>query len=144
MSGTRRLARNPPTDSRTSQRLSQQAQRDTGPELAIRQRLFRFGYRYRVHYRLPGLRRYADIAFPGRNVAVFVDGCFWHGCALHSSVPSKNRDWWLAKIAANVDRDADTERKLIESGWRVVRVWEHEDADAAVARIREVVGPPRA
>ena len=112
--------------SAASPRMRRQRERNTGPELALRRRLTRAGLRYRIHYRpLPGLVREADIAFPGLRVAVFVDGCFWHGCSEHRSLPRSNADFWLAKITKNGLRDRDTDNLLGQSGWQVLRLWEH-------------------
>jgi DNA mismatch endonuclease (patch repair protein) len=77
--------------------------------------------------------------FPRLKVAVFVDGCFWHGCPVHGTWPKANSDWWRAKIEANRLRDSDTDRRLSEMGWRVVRIWEHEDPEQAALRIAAVV-----
>jgi DNA mismatch endonuclease (patch repair protein) len=113
-----------------------QARRDTAPELSIRRALFARGLRYRVGYPVPGLpRRTIDIAFPRSHVAVFVDGCYWHGCRRHKTVPVANRELWEAKLATNRARDRDTDRWLREHGWRVVRAWEHEAPDEVVERV---------
>jgi DNA mismatch endonuclease (patch repair protein) len=106
--------------------MQRQRRRDTGPEIALRSLLHREGFRFRVDYPLPGLRRRADVAFPRRRLAVFVDGCFWHGCPEHGTWPKANAAWWRAKITANQERDRDTDRCLREAGWEVVRVWAHE------------------
>src|SRR5688572_8269487 len=93
-------------------------QSGTSPELAIRQRLHRSGLRYRVQHPLPGLtRRRADIAFPRQRVAVFVDGCFWHGCPEHGTWPKQNGSWWRSKIEANQRRDFDTTVRMEAIGW---------------------------
>lgn len=116
--------------------MSALARRDTRPELTLRRALFQRGHRYRVQYGVPGLaRRTIDIAFPRRRVAVFVDGCFWHRCPWHCRVPSTNRDWWEWKLERTATRDADTNQRLRELGWTVVRVWEHDNVDAMVARV---------
>lgn len=110
--------------------------RDTAPEVALRRELFRRGYRYRIHARLiPNSRRTVDIAFAGARIAVFVDGCFWHGCPTHGTQPKANADFWKSKIETNRVRDADTSRTLAEAGWKVVRVWEHEDPISAANRV---------
>jgi DNA mismatch endonuclease (patch repair protein) len=70
---------------------------------------------------------------------VFVDGCFWHSCPVHASWPKANADWWKAKLEANRSRDRDTDAKMIEAGWTVVRVWEHEDSTAAAHRVAEAL-----
>lgn len=121
-------------------RMSRQATRDTAPELALRRRLHVLGYRFRVDFApLPGLRRRADIVFTKRRVAIFVDGCFWHRCPSHGTVPSANRKWWQAKLAANVERDAETDRLLAEANWTVLRVWEHEDPDVVAETVAQIL-----
>ena len=120
--------------------MSRQATRDTAPEMRLRRTLHALGLRYRVHVRpLPELRRTADIVFTRAKVAVFVDGCFWHSCPEHGTAPSANEAWWAAKLTKNVERDADTDRRLATAGWSVVRVWEHEDAAAASSRVADAV-----
>ena len=117
--------------------------RDTKPELVLRRRLHAMGLRYRVCARpLPNVRRTVDIVFGPARVAVEVRGCFWHGCPDHYRAPSSNSGYWSAKVERNVSRDADTERRLTEAGWRLVVVWEHEavgDPDAAASRVAEAV-----
>ncbi len=115
--------------------------RDTKPELEIRRRLHELGLRYRVAIPPePGLRRRADIVFTRARVAVFIDGCFWHGCPEHGrSTFNHNAEYWPAKIAANVSRDADTNARLYAAGWHVLRYWEHEDAGDVVEEIRRTV-----
>lgn len=110
--------------------------RDTGPELAVRRLVHAAGLRYRVSARpLPALRRTADLVFTRRRVAVFVDGCFWHGCPEHHTVAATNAAYWAEKVRANRARDRETTERLLDEGWRVVRIWEHEDPDAAAARV---------
>ncbi|WP_308646158.1 very short patch repair endonuclease [Nocardia cyriacigeorgica] len=114
--------------------------KDTGPELALRRRLYALGLRYRVAVRpVPRLRRTADIAFKADRVAVFVDGCFWHGCPEHHRPATKNSGFWFEKIDANRTRDRDTDRQLRDAGWTVIRVWEHEDPEAAAMRIVQTI-----
>lgn len=126
-----------------SSRMSLQRERNTGIELRLRRELHRRGLRYRLHQRLiPGLRREADITFRGARVAVFVDGCFWHSCPLHGTIPANNREWWENKLAGNRERDADTDARLRDEGWVVVRIWEHEDAGSAADRVQEIVTSP--
>jgi DNA mismatch endonuclease (patch repair protein) len=118
--------------------------RDTAPELALRRELHRRGLRYRVDRPLPGMqRRRADIWFGPARVAVFVDGCFWHGCPEHSTVPKANRQWWIEKIGANVARDRDTDDRLGQLGVLVLRFWEHEDPSAAADAVEVAVGVRR-
>ena len=81
------------------------------------------------------MRRRADIVFGPAKVAVYVDGCFWHSCPEHGTIPKNNRKWWIEKLEANVRRDRDTDRRLAEAGWLAIRVWEHEDMAEAAARI---------
>lgn len=108
--------------------------RDTKPELAVRRLIHAAGLRYKVNARPErDLRRTADILFTRQRIAVFIDGCYWHGCGQHARVPSKaNADYWSKKLARNVERDADTTVKLQRAGWQVLRYWEH-DAPQAVA-----------
>jgi DNA mismatch endonuclease (patch repair protein) len=114
--------------------------RDTKPELALRSAAHALGLRYRVSTRpLRELRRTADLVFPRAKVAVFVDGCFWHGCPEHHTVSATNATFWAEKVESNRARDQDTDRCLADAGWTSVRVWEHEDPNAAAERIREVV-----
>lgn len=129
-----------PSSEAVSRRMSATGQRDTRPEKGIRKRLFARGLRYRVDYPVLGKpRRRGDIVFPGAKVAVFVDGCFWHGCPVHGTWPKENAEFWRAKIEANRARDADTNRRLEALGWTVVRVWAHEDAEEAAERVARIV-----
>lgn len=112
----------------------------TKPEVLLRSRLHRLGLRFRVQRRLlDGVRRDVDVVFVRAKVAVLVDGCFWHGCPLHATWPKQNAEFWREKIEGNRRRDADTDRRLAEAGWLVVRVWEHEEPGEAAARVAEVV-----
>ncbi len=121
-------------------RMSKQRSRDTEIEVALRRELHRLGLRYRVHRRpVRAVRREADVVFGPAKVAVFVDGCFWHGCPEHGTWPKRNGEFWRAKIEGNRARDADTDRVLDEAGWLAVRVWEHEDPVVAASRVREAV-----
>jgi DNA mismatch endonuclease (patch repair protein) len=113
--------------------------RDTPCELALRSAVHRAGLRYRVDWPLPGTRRRADLAFVGARVAVFVDGCFWHGCPEHATQPRANAAWWRDKLAANVARDRDTDATLRRAGWLVLRFWEHADMQAAAMRVQRAV-----
>ncbi|WP_211360552.1 very short patch repair endonuclease [Geobacter argillaceus] len=113
----------------------------TGPEMAVRRLLYASGLRYRVQYPVPGApRRSIDIAFPGKKVAVFIDGCFWHGCAEHRNIPAHNRDWWQNKIDQNRSRDRDTDEKLSNAGWQVLRYWEHDPAERIVSEVHNLFG----
>ncbi|MEV4413998.1 very short patch repair endonuclease [Catellatospora sp. NPDC049609] len=114
--------------------------RDTDPELALRRAVHALGLRYRVNRRPdPSIRRTADLVFAGPKVAVFLDGCYWHGCPEHYRPASKNAEFWSQKIDGNRARDVETDRLLQAAGWTVVRVWEHEDPRVAADRIAEVV-----
>jgi DNA mismatch endonuclease (patch repair protein) len=110
--------------------------RDTRPELAIRRAVHALGLRYRVACRPSrSLRWTADLVFARRRVAVFVDGCFWHGCPEHFSAPRTNPDYWASKIGGNQDRDARASAELVDEGWQVLRFWEHESANEVAQRI---------
>lgn len=126
----------PPVNPSVSARFSRTRGRDTKPELLVRGELHRLGKRYRVNYApLPGLRRTADVVFTKQRVAVFIDGCFWHGCPEHYVEPKTRTGFWAAKIAGNAARDAETTRILEEAGWTALRFWEHEPVVAVVAEI---------
>jgi DNA mismatch endonuclease (patch repair protein) len=114
--------------------------RDTKPEIALRSAVHALGLRYRVSARpVEALRRTADLVFTRAKVAVFLDGCFWHGCPQHHTVATRNARFWSEKVETNRARDRDTDRRLREAGWTTVRVWEHEAASEAALRIRDVV-----
>lgn len=120
--------------------MSRQKSRNTAVELALRKALHASGARYRVHRRpVKGVRREADIVFGPARVAVFVDGCFWHGCPTHATWPKNNAAFWRDKIEGNRRRDADTDARLVEAGWLAVRVWEHENVGEAAARVLVVL-----
>jgi DNA mismatch endonuclease (patch repair protein) len=114
--------------------------RDTKPELAIRRSLHAKGLRYRVNYRpLPGLRRTADVVFTRSRVAVFIDGCFWHGCPDHYRAPASNVTYWSAKVSRNRERDTETTEHLECAGWTVLRFWAHEDPESVTQKIQDVL-----
>ena len=114
--------------------------RDTAPELLIRRLLHAQGLRYRVDWPLPfDRRRRADIVFTKQKVAVFIDGCFWHGCPEHYIAPRANREYWADKVAGNEARDRDTDHRLHDTGWTVLRFWEHEDAGDVARRVELVL-----
>ncbi|PPG48361.1 hypothetical protein C5C27_17630, partial [Rathayibacter sp. AY2B7] len=107
--------------------------RDTKAELRIRSALHAAGLRYRLQRKVPGSsRRTMDVAFPRQRIAVFIDGCFWHGCPVHHTVSKTNAGFWAEKVTRNRERDRDTDRLLREAGWIALRFWEHEDPDEVV------------
>lgn len=113
--------------------------RDTTPEIVLRKGLWASGLRYRTNAITPGGR--ADIAISGQRFAVFIDGCFWHGCPEHYARPRTRNAFWDRKLRDNVDRDRRQTRILLEAGWTVVRLWEHEVREApglAVERVLRV------
>lgn len=119
--------------------------RDTSPERALRSLVHAAGLRYRVAAKpLPGMRRTADLVFRPARVAVFVDGCFWHGCPDHFVPPKTNPEYWREKIGRNVQRDRDTDARLAEAGWLVLRFWEHESAEKCSRVVCEAVASRRA
>jgi DNA mismatch endonuclease, patch repair protein len=116
--------------------------RDTSTELAIRSALHAAGLRYRVDapIRIDGARPIRpDVVFPRQRVAVFIDGCFWHGCPKHGTMPATNSAYWSPKIAENQKRDARNVAVLESAGWIVLRVWEHEAPAAVANRVAHVV-----
>jgi DNA mismatch endonuclease (patch repair protein) len=110
--------------------------RDTRPELLVRRLLHAQGLRYRVDHRVvQKSRSRADIAFTRQRIAVFIDGCFWHSCPEHLHLPKANADYWVVKLARNVERDAEVTALLRDLGWTVLRFWEHVPAEEAAAEI---------
>ncbi|WP_255632281.1 very short patch repair endonuclease [Amycolatopsis sp. TNS106] len=115
---------------------------DTKPEIALRKALHQLGFRYRKDHRLDlptGVRVRPDIVFIRRKIAVFVDGCFWHVCPEHGREPTRNEWYWTPKLRRNIERDRLADTALADAGWRVVRIWEHEDVQIAVDKVRKVV-----
>jgi DNA mismatch endonuclease, patch repair protein len=124
----------------TRARMQSVRQRDNASERQIRSLLHKLGFRFRTHRAVvPGLRRNADLVFVSARIAVFIDGCFWHSCPLHRTIPKTNKKWWVTKLAANQLRDIDTNAKFKKHGWKVVRIWEHEDPNKAALRIASAV-----
>jgi DNA mismatch endonuclease, patch repair protein len=114
--------------------------RDTIVELSFRSALHRAGLRFRKHRRpLSDVRCEADVLFPIERLAIFIDGCFWHGCPIHATRPAINRDWWAAKLDGNLERDRVNTARLQEAGWTVHRIWEHENVEVAVRHVVELV-----
>lgn len=114
--------------------------RDTKPEVALRSAVHALGLRYRVGTRpLKNIRRTADLIFTKAKVAVFLDGCFWHGCPEHHTVAVTNAKFWRDKVEGNMARDRDTDQRLNDAGWYSVRIWEHEDLQDAALRIKAIV-----
>ena len=129
-----------PSSPEASARLARVRQKDTAAELRLRRTLHARGLRYRIHVPLlERPRRVADIVFRRRKLAIFVDGCFWHGCPQHGTSSKSNDEFWRDKIETNQKRDLDTNHRLTQAGWRVLRVWEHEDAEDAADRIMEAL-----
>lgn len=116
--------------------------RDTAPELRLRRALHNAGLRFRVDLPIREVGRgpiRPDVVFTRAHVAVFIDGCFWHGCAEHGTSPQTNSAYWTAKIAINQERDRQQTEVLEAAGWTVLRFWEHEDTAVAVATVREML-----
>lgn len=140
MMGEASLPSPDPTSAKVSARFSRHPTRDTIPELALRRALHQRGLRYRVDYRpLAGVRRRADLVFTRSRVAVYVDGCYWHGCPEHCRLSGQNLDWWQHKIETTRRRDADTDALLTEAGWSVVRIWSHTSVEDAVALVERAI-----
>lgn len=119
--------------------------KDTRPERALRSALHARGLRYRVGVRpVAEVRRTADIVFPGARTAVFLDGCFWHGCPEHHRpATGASSEFWREKIAENQRRDADTDQRLADAGWTVVRIWEHVPVEDAAVQVERIVRAAR-
>lgn len=120
--------------------MKRQARRDTKPEMALRRELHALGLRYRVDRSpIPGMRTRADIVFGPAKIAVFVDGCFWHSCPEHRTMPKNNQQWWEKKLAANTVRDRRVDEELRRAGWLPIRIWEHDQPIASAKRIASLV-----
>ncbi|WP_275629624.1 very short patch repair endonuclease [Pseudomonas sp. 273] len=114
--------------------------KDTAPELALRKLLFSVGLRYRIHYKPKSValgRSNIDIAFPRARLAVFVDGCFWHGCPDHGTIPKANGDWWAEKLQSNRARDERVTAVLHAAGWTVLRFWTHQSPESMAAIVMD-------
>lgn len=135
----------PPTpaasDAATRRAMQGNRRVDTKPEVALRRALHAMGLRFRKDQAIQadGARVRADVVFSRARVAVFVDGCFWHGCSSHCRIPTRNRDYWKAKIDRNRARDEHVGAALEAAGWHVIRIWEHEPIIEAVGRVRRAL-----
>jgi DNA mismatch endonuclease (patch repair protein) len=138
------MSRVQPSSPEASRRMARVRRKGTNAEVALRRELYRIGLRYRVEYEvLKRPRRVADVAFPGLAIAVFVDGCFWHGCPDHASWPKQNSEFWRQKIEANRLRDLDTSERLRSIGWTILRFWEHELPSEAAETIAQTIAVAR-
>lgn len=134
-----------PSSDAALSRMKAAKSRDTVPEKSLRSTLFKMGLRYRVNARpVKEFNRSADIVFRSAKVAVFVDGCFWHGCPVHGTQAKANAEFWRKKIERNKERDVETNQLLRKAGWKVVRVWEHENPDKASRKINKVINQGKA
>ena len=94
----------------------------TSPEVLFRKALRAKRVKYRLHYGKENI----DIAIPGKKLAIFVDGCFWHSCPKHSHYPKSNRAFWLKKLRRNKARDSVQNKRFKKNGWKIMRFWEHD------------------
>lgn len=138
-------ARPPASSESVRSRMSRQKRADTKPELLVRRVLHSRGVRYRVNASPePGIRTKADIVWKGLRLAVFIDGCFWHGCPVHATRPKANEAWWAQKLDGNIERDRRVDTDLTTLGWTVLRFWEHEQpidvADVICGKLTELRG----
>jgi DNA (cytosine-5)-methyltransferase 1 len=131
-------------DDATKARMVKQRRAGTKPENRLFDALIARGIVFERNVKpVNGLRREVDGCLPSEKVAVFVDGCFWHGCPTHSRDTKSNTLWWREKIDANKVRDRTTDEALCREGWLVERVWEHEDPELAADRVVNVVASRR-
>jgi len=122
-----------------SRQMSRMPTASTEPELALRRTLHARGLRFRLHRRdLPGT---PDIVFPRARVAVFVDGCFWHGCPEHGVLPKNNREWWIEKLTKTAERDRRKDEELVQLGWTPIHLWEHELVDCMADKVQALLQP---
>lgn len=135
-----KLERPSPSSNAALARMRAAKPRDTEPEKALRSELHKKGLRYQIDVRpIENLNRRADIVFRTAKVAVFVDGCFWHGCPIHGTQAKANAEFWKNKIKRNQERDAETNQLLKKAGWKVIRVWEHENPEKASIKIQKII-----
>jgi DNA mismatch endonuclease, patch repair protein len=136
----RRSSAPAPSSADAQRRMKATRTRDTKAEVLVRSALHQMGFRFRVDVRPePSIRRRADLVFRRAKVAVFIDGCFWHGCPDHATWPKANADFWRTKILTNQGRDIDTNQRLADRGWLVVRIWEHENPVEAASRVARIL-----
>ena len=131
-----------PTSSAATKKMQSNRRSDTKPELLLRSLLHRSGLRFKKDYAIrlsSGRVVHVDIAFTRKKVAVFVDGCFWHCCPDHGTIPKSNQAYWIPKLNANRERDRRTNTNLTSEGWRVIRVWEHMPPVDAAQRVRDIL-----
>lgn len=136
----KRIPKPAPSSKAALSRMKAAKPRDTAPEKALRSELHKLGLRYQIDARpIRELNRRADIVFRSAKVAIFVDGCFWHGCPKHGTQAKANARFWRNKIRQNQERDKETNVLLRKAGWKVVRVWEHENPGIACRKIHKIV-----
>lgn len=130
-----------PADSATTKRMRANRRRDTRPERRIRSLLHARGLRFRVDLRVVAgdVTVRPDVVFTRARVALFVDGCFWHGCPAHGNEPGRNRGYWAPKLRRNVERDVRVTQALERCGWLVARAWEHEDPEQVAVMVAGLV-----
>ena len=135
-----------PTSAAATKKMRSNRRSDTRPETLLRSLLHRGGLRFRKDYPIrlsDGRAVHADIAFTRPRLAIFVDGCFWHGCPRHGTIPKSNQDYWVPKLRQNVDRDRIVNQELRDAGWRVLRFWEHVHPEAARVGITSLLDDPQ-
>ena len=136
----RKISRPKASSESALRRMQTVKSKNTAPEMTLRSLIYDKGFRYRIDARpLRELNRRADIVFRTVKVAVYVDGCFWHGCPIHGTQAKANAEFWSFKIKQNQERDIDTIKHLRKAGWKVIRVWEHEDPVKASEKICRVI-----
>lgn len=123
------------SSTKVSARMKTVRRSNTSAESLIATALVNANVAFESSARVPGHRTVPDIVIPDRNIAIFIDGCFWHGCPSHRTTPKSNSAWWAAKLTANLARDNRSRRRLRNDGWHVLRIWEHVDPAKAVLRI---------
>lgn len=128
-----------PSSPQAGRRMKATRQQDTAAELALRSEVDALGLKYESDVAIPGTRRRADLLFEEAGVAVFVDGCFWHSCPIHGTFPKANSAWWRDKLESNRRRDEDTDRRLHDGGWLVLRFWEHDDPAQSARSVAAVI-----
>jgi|SRR5690606_29099008 len=140
----KRLSSPTPSSEAVAARMRNTPQKDTPFELKVKRLLRQRGWSFEEDRAVAGVSRSRpDIVFTGERLAVYLDGCYWHWCPQHFTLPTHNRDWWIDKLLANVQRDRKHVREFAEAGWLVLRFWEHEDPQTVADIIEETLGRAR-
>lgn len=129
-----------PSSSAAKSRMEAAKPKNTLPEIKLQTALAELGINFETDVKpIEDLHRRADVLIREGKIAIFVDGCFWHGCPIHGTQAKANAEFWADKIKRNQERDLDTNEHLEAAGWTVIRIWEHEDPNDAAKQIADII-----